>query len=71
MLRYPNLYTNDSRLAQKVASESSTKPASAGLRHIGRGQTQAELKKHKLQILTNPFGVKADCDELAPFGDVV
>ncbi len=32
---------------------------------------QEELKKHKLRILTMLFGGKADCDEFAPFGDVV
>jgi len=32
---------------------------------------QAELKTHKLQALTILFGGKTDCDEFAPFGDVV
>lgn len=32
---------------------------------------QTELKKLKLQALTILFGGKTDCDEFAPFGDVV
>jgi hypothetical protein len=32
---------------------------------------QAELKKRKLQVLTILFGGKNDCEEFAPFGDVV
>ena len=35
------------------------------------GDKQAELKKRKLQALTILFGGKTDCEEFAPFGDVV
>ena len=35
------------------------------------GGKQAELRKRKLQTLTILFGGKTDCDEFAPFGDVV
>jgi hypothetical protein len=34
-------------------------------------ERQAQLKKQKLQALTILFGDKTDCDEFAPFGDVV
>ncbi len=32
---------------------------------------QSELKKRKLKTLIILFGSKTDCDEFAPFGDVV